>query len=47
MKYTLRCPDCFSTNLKSTFKGEYDFICLDCDEKNILKDMDFEEEEDD
>lgn len=45
MKYVLRCPDCFSTNLKSTFKGDHDFICLDCDEKNVLRDMDFEEED--
>ena len=47
MKYILRCPDCFSTNLQSTFKGDHDFICLDCDEKHVFREMDFEEGDDD
>lgn len=45
MKYTLRCPDCYSTNLIYTFKGDHEFSCLDCDEKNVFEDMDFEEED--
>lgn len=48
MKYVLRCPDCFSTNIKVTYKAEdHDFVCSECDEKHKFSAMDFEELEDD